>query len=113
MKPRYAAGGWHPFIIVDGEGSIVGRANLKEIAQHHGSAEVGYRVAHAYAGQGIATQAVTYLIQVARQHWKLERLTAYVFPENIGSQKVRTRCGFAPDMNRGGTSREHRFTLLL
>lgn len=91
----------------------MGRANLKEIAQHHGSAEVGYRVAHAYAGQGIATQAVTYLIQVARQHWKLERLTAYVFPENIGSQKVRTRCGFAPDMNRGGTSREHRFTLLL
>ncbi|EIK93344.1 acetyltransferase, including N-acetylases of ribosomal protein [Pseudomonas sp. M47T1] len=110
---RYAAGGWHPFVIVDGEGSIVGRANLKDIDQHLGCAEVGYRVAYAYAGQGIATQAVTHLIQAARQRWKLERLAAYVFPENIGSQKVLARCGFAPDPDRDGKSREHRFTLLL
>lgn len=113
LLSRYAAGGWHAFVIVDREGSVVGRANLKDVDQHLGSAEVGYRVAHAYTGRGIATQAVTHLIQVARQQWKLERLAAYVFPENFGSQRVLARCGFVPDPDRGGTDREKRFTLLL
>jgi [ribosomal protein S5]-alanine N-acetyltransferase len=114
LRTRLAARTWHPFVVVDGEGSIVGRANLKDIDQHRGCAEVGYRVAHACVGQGIATQAVLHLMQVARQHWRLERLDAFVFPENIGSQKVLARCGFSrnPETDNG-TGREWRFTLML
>jgi [ribosomal protein S5]-alanine N-acetyltransferase len=114
LLTRLAARTWHPFVIVDNESLIAGRANLKDIDQHRGCAEVGYRVAHACLGQGIATQAVMHLIQVARQHWQLERLDAYVFPENIGSQKVLARCGFSQHPEtEGGTGRECRFSLML
>jgi ribosomal-protein-alanine N-acetyltransferase len=114
LMSRYAAGNWHPFVVLSDDGSIVGRANLKDIDQQGGYAEVGYRVAHAYVGQGIATQAVMHLIRAARQHWKLERLGAYTFSENIGSQKVLARCGFVQDPKTVQSfSRERRFTLLL
>lgn len=114
LLSRYAAGTWHPLVIVNGEGAIVGRANLKDIDQRGGYAEVGYRVAHACTGQGLATQALTHLIRVARQRWQLERLEAYAFADNIGSQKVLARCGFAQEPNPDqGTRREYRFALVL
>jgi len=37
----FALGAWHPFVIEDASGEIVGRANLKSIDSPQGSAEVG------------------------------------------------------------------------
>ncbi|SDT22675.1 ribosomal-protein-alanine N-acetyltransferase [Pseudomonas asplenii] len=90
----FADGIWHPFVIEDEAGNIVGRANLKDIDSSTGTAEVGYRVGQDVGGQGLATLALRHLIEQAQQHWKLTQLVAYVYRDNVGSRKVLDRCGF-------------------
>jgi ribosomal-protein-alanine N-acetyltransferase len=90
----FAIGTWHPFVIEDGSGTIVGRANLKDINPSTGCAEVGYRIGRDACGQGLATQALRHLIEQAQARWQLTQLVAYVFKENVGSKKVLSRCGF-------------------
>ncbi|MBV6826015.1 GNAT family N-acetyltransferase [Pseudomonas sp. PD9R] len=109
----FAAGAWHPFVIEDSAGKIVGRANLKDIDLSERSAEVGYRVAESACGQGLATLAVRHLIQEAQSHWNLKQLVAHVYPENIGSAKVLKRCGFLiePASRQEGMEHEYRFSL--
>jgi ribosomal-protein-alanine N-acetyltransferase len=94
----FARGVWHPFVIEDSSGRIVGRANLKGIDTTARVAEVGYRIAQSACGQGLATQALEHLIGQAQARWALTQLVAYVFPENAGSTKVLERCGFVPDL---------------
>lgn len=93
----FANGTWHPFVIEDSDGKIVGRANLKTIDISDRSAEVGYRIAQNACGQGLATLAVRRLIEEAQSRWRLARLVANVYPANIGSTKVLQRCGFLID----------------
>lgn len=109
----YAAGTWHPFVIVDSDGKIVGRANLKDIDTSRRSAEVGYRIAQSACGQGLATQAVKHLVQEAQLRWNLKQLIANVYAANIGSAKVLKRCGFLIEHASGqeGTDQEYRFGL--
>jgi ribosomal-protein-alanine N-acetyltransferase len=109
----YAAGIWHPFVIVDADGKIVGRANLKDIDTCARSAEVGYRIAQSACGQGLATLALRHLIKEAQLHWQLDQLVANVYAENIGSAKVLERCGFLIESTSGqaGVEREYRFGL--
>ncbi|MGE8483442.1 MAG: GNAT family N-acetyltransferase [Pseudomonas sp.] len=108
----FTAGTWHPFVIEDDGGNIVGRANLKGIDMTERSAEVGYRIAQSACGQGLATLAVRHLIQQAQLHWNLKQLVATVYAENIGSTKVLERCGFLIEhASREGAEHECRFGL--
>lgn len=108
----FALGAWHPFVIEDSSGSIVGRANLKNINSPQGSAEVGYRIAQHASGQGLATLALRHLIQEAKVRWGLTQLVAYVYKENVGSRKVLGRCGFVLEQPSGNeTGEECRFVL--
>lgn len=109
----YAAGTWHPFVIEDDDGIIMGRANLKDIDSSARTAEVGYRIAQSACGQGLATQAVRHLIEEAQLRWNLKQLVANVYAENIASAKVLQRCGFLiePVSRRDGTDQEYRFGL--
>ena len=90
----FAAGAWHPFVIEDQQGRIIGRANLKDIDRAGFRAEVGYRIAEDACGQGLATTALEHLIRVAQSQWKLRQLVASVYASNLGSAKVLERCGF-------------------
>lgn len=90
----HAEGTWHPFVLVDGNGRIVGRANLKDIDTAAGTAEVGYQIARDACGKGLATRALGHLIEQARTRWRLTRLLAHVYDDNVGSRKVLQRCGF-------------------
>ncbi|QVW26759.1 GNAT family N-acetyltransferase [Pseudomonas hormoni] len=109
----YAAGTWHPFVIEDSGGKIVGRANLKDIDTSGRSAEVGYRIAQSACGQGLATQAVRHLVREAQLRWNLKQLVANVYAANIGSAKVLKRCGFLIEhtSRQGKTDQEYRFGL--
>jgi [ribosomal protein S5]-alanine N-acetyltransferase len=89
-----ANGTWHPFVIEDSSGEIVGRANLKDIDLSQGSAEVGYRIDQRYCGLGLGTLALRHLIQEAQVRWGLTQLVAYAYEGNVGSRKVLGRCGF-------------------
>jgi [ribosomal protein S5]-alanine N-acetyltransferase len=111
----FAKGTWHPFVIEDSSGGIVGRANLKNIHSPKGCAEVGYRIDQRLCGQGLATLALKHLIQEARIHWHLTQLLAHVYKHNTGSRKVLERCGFLVETDdwEADTQDECRFTLLL
>jgi ribosomal-protein-alanine N-acetyltransferase len=108
-------GSWHPWVVVDHHQRIVGRANLKSIDTAVGCAEVGYRIDQQAAGKGLATFALKRLIHEARKRWQLRQLVAFVYEQNLGSQKVLARCGFLPDPGDAGesTGDERRFVLSL
>lgn len=111
----FADQAWHPFVIEDCRGKIVGRANLKNINSPQGTAEVGYRIDQDTCGQGLATLALKHLIEEARERWGLMQLVAYVYEGNVGSKKVVERCGFVPEqLSDSETSKgECRFVLLI
>ena len=90
----HAQGRFHPCVIVEGDGTIIGRANLKDIDQRAGTAEIGYRIAESHAGNGLATDAVRFLIELARGEWQLGQLHAYVAYKNTASIRVLEKCSF-------------------
>jgi L-amino acid N-acyltransferase YncA len=82
------------YVLVDGDGSVLGRFNL--VFAGDGTAELGYRVAQHAAGRGVATAAVRDLCQVAATRHGLRTLRAATSRENAASQKVLAKAGFVP-----------------
>ncbi|PHV17967.1 GNAT family N-acetyltransferase [Janthinobacterium sp. BJB303] len=91
---QHAQGRLHPCVIVDEHGQLIGRANLKDIDQQLGTAEVGYRIGQQQAGRGLATAALRHLIDLAQNEWQLASLCAYAIDGNAASIRVLVRCGF-------------------
>jgi len=79
-------------VLVDDDGSVVGRFNLYDLTD--GSAEVGYRVAESVAGSGVATSAVLELCRIAADDHDLTELTAEVSDSNVASRRVLEKTGF-------------------
>jgi ribosomal-protein-alanine N-acetyltransferase len=97
LLAAYAAGRAYPCLLVSEEGEILGRANLKNIQQSEGDAEVGYRIGYLHVGKGMATAALDQLITSARQTWRLQQLHAYVTDDNFASSRVLQKAGFKSD----------------
>ena len=89
----------HPCLILNQDGEILGRANLKSISQRDACAEVGYRIGQDYLGRGLATAALRYLIALASTEWQLNRLHAYVAENNAASLHVLEKAGFVKDQS--------------
>ncbi|MQA20987.1 GNAT family N-acetyltransferase [Rugamonas rivuli] len=98
----YAKGTWHPCLLLDASGRIVGRANLKDIDSTTASAEAGYRIARDAAGQGLATRALLHLVALAQQQWRLQHLLAYVTDNNPASARVLNKCAFVQGAYQDG-----------
>jgi [ribosomal protein S5]-alanine N-acetyltransferase len=81
-------------VLVEEDGSIVGRVNLFEVAD--GSAALGFRMAERATGRGLATAGVRQVIALATAEYGLSELRAAARVENVGSRTVLTRTGFAP-----------------
>jgi ribosomal-protein-alanine N-acetyltransferase len=90
----HAIGTMHPCIILDANGRIAGRANLKDIDAQAGTSEIGYRIGQEYVGKGVATEALKYMMALAYEEWCLARLFARVSTENPASARVLEKCGF-------------------
>jgi ribosomal-protein-alanine N-acetyltransferase len=88
------AGGGAYYVLVDEDGSVMGRFNL--IFADEGTAELGYRVAQHVAGRGVATATVRELCQLAAARYGLRTLKAATSCANVASQKVLTKAGFVP-----------------
>jgi [ribosomal protein S5]-alanine N-acetyltransferase len=56
--------------------------------------EVGYRVAAAWWGRGIATEMASALVGVARDRLGLEEIVALTLPTNLASRRVMEKVGF-------------------
>jgi ribosomal-protein-alanine N-acetyltransferase len=90
----YALGAMHPCVILDQDGQIAGRANLKDIDPLERTTEIGYRIARHHIGKGLATQAVSHLMDLAYGQWRLTCLLAFVTTENPASARVLEKSGF-------------------
>jgi ribosomal-protein-alanine N-acetyltransferase len=80
------------YVLVDGDGSVVGRFNLYDLED--GSAEVGYRVAEEVAGEGVATSTLRELCRLAADHYGLRTLKAKTGNGNVASRRVLEKGGF-------------------
>jgi [ribosomal protein S5]-alanine N-acetyltransferase len=81
-------------VLVEADGTVVGRVNLYEVAD--GSAELGYRVAERVSGRGAATSGVRTLCRLATQDYGLRTLRAGISNENAASRRVLEKAGFVP-----------------
>jgi ribosomal-protein-alanine N-acetyltransferase len=81
----------HFHVLVEPDGSIVGRVNLADVTD--GSAELGYRIAERAAGRGLAMAAVRRVVELARAYG-LTSLRARTTHDNAASRRVLERTGF-------------------
>ncbi|GAA3625355.1 GNAT family N-acetyltransferase [Microlunatus ginsengisoli] len=91
---RQAAGSTLPWMIMD-DGEPVGRITISDVVRGaFDSAHLGYWVAGAANGRGIASAAVAEAIRIAFVELGLHRVQAGTLIHNTGSQKVLARNGF-------------------
>jgi len=83
------------FVLVLRETGVpVGTACLFRFNEPVGSAEIGYMLAPAHWGKGLAKEAVAALIEFGFETMGLKRLEAQLDPRNEASAKVLVRSGF-------------------
>ena len=100
------------YVLVDRDGSIVGRFNLYDLEDR--AARVGYRVAEHIAGHGVATTALHALCRNAAADHGLRVLRAETSRANVASQRVLAKAGFtATDACVVGGKPGLKFTLAL
>lgn len=80
------------FVLVADDGTVLGRFNLRNIA--NGSAVLGYRVAESVAGRGVATACVDQLCREAADTLGLTMIHAATSDSNAASQRVLVKAGF-------------------
>jgi ribosomal-protein-alanine N-acetyltransferase len=85
-----------PHVILDDDGAVAGRATLNTIVRGaFQSCSLGYWVAERAGGRGLATAAVRHVTEVAFEELGLHRVQAGTLVDNLRSQRVLTKCGFA------------------
>jgi RimJ/RimL family protein N-acetyltransferase len=82
------------FAIVGDASEFLGLALAVRIEPHARTAELGYVVAPAARGRGVATEALRRLTDWAFAELDLLRLELMISAENAGSKKVAERCGY-------------------
>jgi ribosomal-protein-alanine N-acetyltransferase len=77
--------------------------------------EIGYSIVREFRGQGIASEAVTALLDEAFEQAQLSRLNAYCVPENQPSRRLLERLGFRFDgvLPHGATVSGHTVDVLM
>ena len=93
-------------MIYKGDGRLVGTCGFVEWEREHARAEVGYVLARAYWGRGLATEALGAMISFGfGRRMDLNRIEARCIAENIASARVMQKAG----MRHEGTMRQREF----
>ena len=90
---------WQPwldrFLILRSEDRpLVGHVGFHEPPDERGVLEVGYRVLEEHRGAGLATEAVTALLDWAQTQQGVRGFRASIAPSNVASLRVVARLGF-------------------
>ena len=89
-----AAGTGAYYVLLDEDGSVLGRFNL--IFVEEGVADLGYRVAQHLACRGVATATVRDLCSLAASRHGVSTIRAATSHANVASRRVLLKAGFAP-----------------
>jgi RimJ/RimL family protein N-acetyltransferase/predicted metal-dependent hydrolase len=86
--------GFSKWIVLDRHvGRPIGDSGLL-VLQDYGWIDLGFRLAQPYWGQGLATEAAGAWVRAAFDDFHIDRLTAFVHPENVASIRVLKKLGF-------------------
>jgi [ribosomal protein S5]-alanine N-acetyltransferase len=93
---EYEQGRNLPYVILDEGAGIVGRITLNGIVRGPFlSCSVGYWVSQSVSGRGVASAALREIIKVAFGELGLHRIQGETLLDNVASQRVLERNGFA------------------
>jgi [ribosomal protein S5]-alanine N-acetyltransferase len=86
--------GFSRWVVLDRHsGRPIGDSGLLAL-QEYGWIDLGFRLAKRYWGQGLATEAAFAWVQAAFDDFHIDRLTAFVHPENVASIRVLEKLRF-------------------
>ena len=75
------------------ERKLIGTGGYGSWDIQNSTAEIGYVIGRPYWGQGLATEAVTAMIDFGFRRMSLNRIVIRMDPRNIGSWRVAEKCG--------------------
>lgn len=75
-------------------GRIIGMIGLNEVNHYHQRAELGYWLGRPFWGQEITAEAIRLMLRFCFGDLNLNRVTAFVFPDNNASRRVLEKVGF-------------------
>ena len=88
-------------IVVDGQ--IVGSISVERKAdENYAIGAIDYMIMTPFWSQGIGTEAVRQICEIAFRKLTLERIIGEVFPENLASARVLEKNGFQLEETRAG-----------
>ena len=90
-------------LVRPGDDALLGGISLYDLDRERASGAVGYWLAPAARGRGIATAAVLLLVRWGFESLGLARIELTCAPDNLASQRVAERAGFL----REGLLRSH------
>lgn len=105
MRPSYeflkrnpaALGWWTYLFIVKSTSNLIGLGGFKGPPANEGMVEIGYALAPAYRGKGLATEASKGLIDYAFAEPRVVEVRAHTLPERNASTRVLERVGMRFD----------------
>ncbi len=93
--PRHNSRHEQLFVILDGEGVLVGRAGLYRIEPGLARAELGIVIGERDRwAQGLGRAAVRTLVRYGAEGLGLQRIVLYTYPTNVRAQRAFTSAGF-------------------
>ena len=85
------------------DGQLVGSISVeRKDCGGHAIGEIGYMILTPWWSQGIGTEAVRQISEIAFQELALEKINGQVFPENVASARVLEKNGFQLEETKTG-----------
>lgn len=96
FRERQAAGdGMRLAVTFAGQDELIGTCGYHRLSKTHYRAEIGYDLLPEYWGRGIMTTAVGRLLGYGFEQLQLNRIEAFVDPQNAASARLLRKLGFS------------------
>ena len=93
LQSRYRTGDYHDWaVVLKDSGKMIGTCGFTRFDYANNSAEIGYVLNPAYHGKGIATEAVSKVLEFGFERLCLNRIEGRYMIENTASRSVMEKC---------------------
>lgn len=94
LQERYDLGDFYDWAVTFREGGrMIGTCGFTQIDTVNDTAEIGYVINGAFAGQGYATEAAMAVLRFGFEKLRLARISALCMKDNAASLRVMEKCG--------------------